>query len=477
MNKFVLVMILINLTFFSYGQRNKNKEEEKKPIESSIVSGLKFRSIGPALTSGRVSDIAVDPVHPNTWFITIASGGVWKTINAGTTWTPIFDEQGSYSIGCVTIDPNNHNVIWIGSGENNSQRSVGYGDGLYKSMDGGKSWKHVGLKNSEHIGNIIVHPESSEIVYVAAYGPLWSSGGDRGIFRTVDGGETWENILFVSENTGFNEIHLDPRHPEIMYATAHQRRRHVYTYLGGGPESAIYKTINGGESWFIVSKGLPEVDMGRIGMDVSPINPDDLFAIIESTDEKGGFFRSVDRGQSWEKMSDYSTSGNYYQEIYCDPLDINRIYAMDTWLQVTDDGGKTFKMLGEKYKHVDNHAMWINPENNLHYLVGSDGGLYESFDGGKDWNYFANLPVTQFYKVSVDNEFPFYNVYGGTQDNFSMGGPSRTTNIAGIPNSDWYITNGGDGFESVIDPENPDIIYAQSQYGNLVRYDRKAGSL
>jgi photosystem II stability/assembly factor-like uncharacterized protein len=475
MKKIVLVMLSISITLFSYGQKNKKKEVERKPIESSIVNGLKFRSIGPALTSGRISDIAVDPVNTNTWFVTVASGGVWKTINAGTTWTPVFDDQGSYSIGCVTIDPNNHNVVWIGTGENNSQRSVGYGDGVYKSMDGGKTWKNVGLKNSEHIGNIVVHPENSEIVYLSAYGPLWSPGGDRGIYRTVDGGETWENILSVSENTGFNEIHMDPRYPDIMYAAAHQRRRHVYTYLGGGPESAIYKTINGGESWFKVSKGLPEVDLGRIGMDISPIDPDILFAVVEAADDKGGFFRSADRGQSWEKMSDYNSSGNYYQEIYCDPIDIDRIYAMDTWLQVTDDGGRTFKMLGEKFKHVDNHAMWINPENNLHYLVGCDGGLYESFDGGKEWSYFANLPIIQFYKVSVDNDFPFYNIYGGTQDNFSMGGPSRNTNIAGIPNSDWYITNGGDGFESVVDPENPDIVYAQSQYGYLVRYDRKSG--
>lgn len=475
MKQIVLLMLLINITFFSYGQRNKKNESEKKPIESSIVKGLEFRSIGPALTSGRISDIAVDPAHSNTWYVTVASGGVWKTINAGTTWTPVFDEQGSYSIGCVTIDPNNHNVIWIGTGENNSQRSVGYGDGVYKSMDGGKSWQNVGLKNSEHIGNIVVHPENSEVVYVSAYGPLWSAGGDRGIYRTEDGGETWENILFVSENTGFNEIHMDPRYPEVMYATAHQRRRHVYTYLGGGPESAIYKTINAGENWFKVSKGLPKVDLGRIGMDISPINPDILFAVVEAADDKGGFFRSDDRGQSWENMSDYSSSGNYYQEIFCDPIDINRIYAMDIWLQVSDDSGKNFKMLGEKFKHVDNHAMWINPENNLHYLVGCDGGLYESFDGGKEWSYFANLPIIQFYKVSVDNDFPFYNVYGGTQDNFSMGGPSRTTNIAGIPNSDWYITNGGDGFESVVDPENPDIVYAQSQYGYLVRYDRKSG--
>ena len=475
MKRIFLVIMLTSLALFTNGQKRKKEVKEIKAIESCTISGLKFRSVGPALTSGRISDIAIDPVNTNTWYITVASGGVWKTNNAGTTWTPIFDDQGSYSIGCVTIDPNNNNIIWIGTGENNSQRSVGYGDGIYKSLDGGKSWINVGLKNSEHIGNIVVHPDNSEIVYVAAYGPVWSAGGDRGIYRTSDGGKTWENILFVSEHTGFNEIHMDPRYPNILYAAAHQRRRHVYTYLGGGPESAIYKSIDGGESWNKVSEGLPEVDLGRIGIDISPVNPDYLFAIVEAADKKGGFFRSVDRGQSWEKMSDYVTSGNYYQEIYCDPIDIDRIYAMDTWLHITDDGGKTFKMLGEKFKHVDNHAMWINPVNNKHYIVGSDGGLYESFDGGKEWNYFANLPVTQFYKVSVDNDFPFYNIYGGTQDNFSMGGPSRTINIAGIPNSDWYITNGGDGFESLADPENPDIVYAQSQYGYLVRFDRKSG--
>jgi len=475
MKKIILLLVLSGIIFYGYGQKKKKNEPQPINIDTEVVQDLTLRSIGPALTSGRISDIAVDPKDENTWFITIASGGVWKTINSGTTWSPIFDKEGSYSIGCVTIDPGNRNIIWVGTGENNSQRSVGYGDGIYKSLDGGKSWSHMGLKDSEHIGNIVVHPEHSNIIYVAAYGPVWSAGGDRGIYKSTDGGETWENILSISENTGFNEIHLDPRDPEIMYAAAHQRRRHVFTYLGGGPESAIYKSINGGKSWRKITEGLPEVDLGRIGMDVSPINPDYVFAIIEAEDKKGGFFRSTDRGESWEKMSDYSTSGNYYQEIYCDPIDINRIYSMDTWLHVTDDGGKTFTMLGEKFKHVDNHCMWIDPMNTSHYLVGSDGGLYESFDKGLNWNFFGNLPVTQFYKVSVDNDFPFYNVYGGTQDNFSMGGPSRNINNAGIANSDWYITNGGDGFESVIDPENPDIVYAQSQYGWLVRYDRKSG--
>lgn len=475
MKRIFLSIILIVSVLTAFGQKRKTAEPKSGSIDSVLVSDFKFRSLGPALTSGRISDIAVNPENRNIWYIAVASGGVWKTVNAGITWKPIFDDQGSYSIGCITIDPHNQHTIWVGTGENNNQRSVGYGDGIYKSMDGGKSWKNMGLRNSEHIGNIIVHPENPDIIYVSAYGPLWSSGGDRGIYRSADGGKTWNNILFISENTGFNEIHMDPRYPNILYATAHQRRRHVFTYISGGPESAIYKSTDGGEQWIKLTTGLPKVDMGRIGMGISPVNPDYLFAIIEATDDKGGFYRSEDRGQSWEKMSDYSTSGNYYQEIFCDPVDIDRVYAMDTWFHVTDDGGKTFKMLGEKFKHVDNHAMWIDPSDNQHYLVGCDGGLYETFDAGKDWYYYANLPVTQFYKVSVDNEFPFYNIYGGTQDNFSMGGPTRTTNSAGIPNSDWYITNGGDGFESIADPDNPDIVYAQSQYGWLVRYDRKSG--
>ncbi|MBS0000974.1 MAG: glycosyl hydrolase [Cyclobacteriaceae bacterium] len=477
MKKPFFILLFLCISMFVAGQKNKNDKSVKNIPDPGLFNGLKFRSIGPALTSGRISDIAVNPEDKNTWYVAVSSGGVWKTNNAGTTWSGIFDDQGSYSIGCISIDPGNPHTLWVGTGENNNQRSVGYGDGVYKSMDGGKSWEDMGLKESEHIGNILVHPENSDIVYVAAYGPLWSSGGDRGVFRSTDGGTTWERILFISENTGINEIHMDPRDPEVLYAAAHQRRRHVYTYISGGPESAVYKSTDGGKSWKKIIKGLPEVNLGRIGLDISPVNPDHLFAIVEAADNKGGFFRSVNRGQSWEKMSDYSTSGNYYQEIFCDPVDLETVYAMDTWFHFTTDGGKTFKMVGENQKHVDNHALWINPENTSHMIVGSDGGLYITYDHALTWDYIANLPVTQFYKVSADNDFPFYNVYGGTQDNFSMGGPSRTTNIAGIVNSDWYITNGGDGFESVADPENPEIVYAQSQYGWLVRYDKKSGEI
>ncbi len=461
-------------------QRNKTdttkKADTKDMFQSSTFNGLSFRSIGPSLTSGRIADIAVNPKNFSEYYVASASGGVWRTTNGGVTFTPIFDGQASFSIGCITIDPNNSNVIWVGSGENNNQRVVGYGDGVYKSEDAGKSWQNVGLKNSEHVGKIVVDPNNSDIVYVAAYGPVWSSGGERGIYKTIDGGKSWKQVLNVSEHTGFNEIHMDPRNSNVLYATAHQRQRKVFTYIGGGPESALYRSNDAGATWTKSTRGLPaDTDLGRIGLAISPVNPDNLFAIVEATGDKGGFFASTDRGASWEKRSSYSTSGNYYQEIFADPKDGSKLYAMDVYMKVTNDGGRTWSNVGEKSKHVDNHALWINPNNTQHLLNGNDGGVYESYDGGKNWNYKSNLPVTQFYKVSLDNSFPFYYVYGGTQDNFSLGGPSRTISANGIVNSDWFITNGGDGFESQADYVDPNIIYAESQYGGLVRYDRKSG--
>jgi photosystem II stability/assembly factor-like uncharacterized protein len=473
----LIALIYILSSAILFAQKKKEIQPVPFRIQDSIVEDLKFRSMGPALNSGRIADFAVVPGKPSTYYAAVASGGVWKTENSGITWTPVFDGQGSYSIGCVTIDPNNSNTIWVGSGENNNQRSVAYGDGIYKSVNGGKTWKNMGLRKSEHIGMILVHPANSQIIYVAAYGPLWSSGGDRGIYKSTDGGTTWERILFVSDNTGFNEIHMDPRNRDILYATAHQRRRHVFTYISGGPESAIYKSIDGGKTWNKSQSGLPDGDLGRIGLAISPANPDILYAIVEASSDKSGFYRSTDRGESWNKMSSYSSSGNYYQEIVCDPVNPDRVYSLDTYLQVTDDGGKNFRHLGESWKHVDNHALWINPENPDYYLAGCDGGIYQSYDRGTNWEFIANLPVTQFYRVTTDNDYPFYNVYGGTQDNFSVGGPSRTINSAGIINSDWYVTASGDGFESAVDPENPDIIYAESQYGGLVRFDRKSGEL
>ncbi len=457
--------------------QKKNKEQTEKKEDKISLSGINFREVGPALTSGRISDFAVNPENRAEYYVAVSSGGVWKTTNAGTSYAPIFDSQGSYSIGCITMDPNNYQTIWVGTGENNNQRSVAYGDGIYKSLNGGKSWENMGLKNSEHIGKIIVHPDNSDVVYVAAIGPLWSAGGERGVYKTSDGGKTWDAVLSIDEHTGVNDIVMDPRNPDILYAAAFQRRRHVFTYISGGPQSGMYKTTDGGENWQEINDGLPNVELGRIGLAISPANPDKIYAIVEAAKDKGGFFVSTNHGENWQKMSNFSTSGNYYQEIVAHPTNEHVVFAMDTWMHWTEDGGKTFKPLGERYKHVDNHAMWIDPDHPNYFLVGCDGGIYESFDAGKEWHYKPNLPVTQFYKVEVDNAEPFYNIYGGTQDNFSLGGPSRTRNNTGIVNSDWFVTNGGDGFESQIDPLNPDIIYAQSQYGFLVRYDKVSGEI
>ncbi|RMG68619.1 MAG: glycosyl hydrolase [Bacteroidetes bacterium] len=456
-------------------QPAETENEEKPLFGSSVLGGLSFRSVGPALTSGRIADLAVNPHDPAEYYVAVASGGVWKTVNAGTTYEPIFDSQGSYSIGCITLDPSNPATVWVGTGENNGQRSVAYGDGIYRSTDGGATWEHMGLKESEHIGKIIVHPDDPNTVWVAAQGPLWSDGGDRGLYKTTDGGKTWRKVLEVDEYTGANDIVIDPRNPDILYASTWQRARKVWTFIGGGPGSGLYRSVDGGETWQKSQQGLPGGDLGRIGLAISPVDPDVVYAIAEAEGDKGGFYRSTDRGASWQKRNDLTTSGNYYQEIVCDPHNVDRVYVMDTYAHVTSDGGQTFSRLGERHKHVDNHAMWIDPRDPDHYLMGCDGGLYETWDAAATWQFKPNLPVTQFYKVATDQATPFYNIYGGTQDNFSLGGPSRTINQQGITNSDWYATNGGDGFESQVDPEDPNIVYAQAQYGYLVRYDRRSG--
>ncbi|HXH39840.1 MAG TPA: glycosyl hydrolase, partial [Thermoanaerobaculia bacterium] len=451
------------------------KEKESKYGEKTFA-GIELRPIGPALTSGRIIDLAVDPRDARVWYIATAGGGVWKTTNAGTSFTPLFDDQKSFSIGCVTIDPHDSLVVWVGSGENNSQRSVSMGDGVYKSIDGGKSWKNVGLEKSEHISKIVVDPRDSNVVYVAAQGPLWAPGGERGLYKTTDGGKTWKDVLTISENTGVTDVVLDPSNPDILYASAYQRRRHVFTLIDGGPEAAIHKSTDGGKSWTKLKEGLPKEDMGRIGLAIAPHNPKTIYATIESTRKAGGFFVSKDGGSSWKKVNDYSAPGaQYYGEIFVDPNDDDRIYSADVWVRVSDDGGKTWRKLDEKWKHPDNHVVWIDPAGSDHLLIGCDGGLYESFDRAESWNFKANLPITQFYRVSADDALPFYSVYGGTQDNFSLGGPARTTDAKGIANADWYVTQGGDGFRSVPDPKDSNIIYSESQNGGLVRFDKRTG--
>ncbi|MFC1688914.1 glycosyl hydrolase [Pseudomonadota bacterium] len=440
------------------------------------LAGIPLRSIGPALTSGRVSDFAF---HPGQWqvhYVAFASGNLWKTENNGVTWNPVFEKEGSYSIGVVELDPSNLNTVWVGTGENNSQRSVAFGDGVYRSLDGGKSWQNMGLKDSGHISMIRIDPQDSNTVWVAAQGPLWNSGGDRGLYKTVDGGANWERILEVDEETGVNEFVIDPANPDVMVASSYQRRRHVWTLINGGPGSGIHKTSDGGKTWRKIDKGLPSGDLGRIGLVAAGTAPGTLYAIIEADDEGKGVYRSTDFGESWEKRSDHmTTSPQYYNELYVDPNDADVVYSVDTFTHRSEDGGKTWERISFKNRHVDDHALWIDPADSRHLYIGGDGGVYESWDRAETWRHVTNLPVTQFYRGTPDNDAPFYNVCGGTQDNFTLCGPSRTTYTDGISNADWWIAQFGDGFKAQIDPTNANIVYAQYQYGGLVRFDRVTG--
>lgn len=484
MNRILLFLFATFFVLFSsvYAQKSKTQKAglSEDVFSESTFEAFKLRSIGPAFMSGRISDIAIHPQDDNLWYIAVGSGGVWKTTNAGVTWKSVFDGQGSYSIGCVTIDTKDPNVIWVGTGENVGGRHVGYGDGIYRSDNGGLTWKNMGLKKSEHISKIIIHPDDSNILWVAAQGPLWSAGGQRGIFKTTDGGKSWKKLLGDDDFTGATDMVIDSRDPDILYAATWQHHRNVAAYMGGGPETAIYRTDDGGDSWKKLEEGLPKGNMGKIGLAISPQKPDVIYAAIELNRRKGAVYRSADKGASWVKMSDAvsgATGPHYYQELVACPFEFDRIYLCDVRIQVSDDGGKTFRRLQEKFKHSDNHAIAFRSDDPDYLLIGTDGGMYESFDLAKNWRYMDNLPLTQFYKVAVDDKKPFYTVYGGTQDNCTQAGPSRTDNISGIRNSDWEIVLFADGHQPATEPGNPDIMYAEWQEGNLVRVDRTTGEI
>jgi photosystem II stability/assembly factor-like uncharacterized protein len=468
------ILFLIPSVFLSAQRNKKEKDDAPKQWElnDQMVKMLGFRSIGPAAYSGRISDLAVNPDNPSEYYVGVASGGLWKTTNYGTTFEPIFDDQPVYSIGCLAMDPNNSNVLWVGTGENNSQRNLAYGDGVYKTTDGGKTFTNMGLKTSSQIGKIMIDPRNSNVVYVASQGQAWGPGGERGLYKTIDGGKSWNRVLEISEYTGVSDMEMDPRNPDILYAAAHQRERRVYSKIDGGPESALYKSVDAGATWTKLTKGLPRGDVGRIGIALSPANPDILYAVIELPDSKSGFYRSSDMGESWEKRSDKgSSSPQYYNEVFADPINPDLVILMDTRNALSEDGGKTWRSIEGRNKHVDNHVIWIDPDNTNHYLVGCDGGLYETFDKAETWQFKSNLPITQYYHVRVDNDYPFYNVYGGAQDNGSWFGPSQT-HRRDLVNADWTYTIGGDGYLSIPDPDNPDISYCESQYCGLRRYDR-----
>jgi photosystem II stability/assembly factor-like uncharacterized protein len=445
-------------------QAMAQESEEDKPNEP--FAGLALRHIGPAITSGRISHFAFHPEHKHVFYAATASGNLWEAL---------FENEASYYIGYIAIDPGNPLTLWVGTGENNAQRSVAFGDGIYRSDDGGKTWTNKGLKDSGHISQIWIHPEDSDTVLVAAQGPLWNSAGERGLYRTTDGGENWTRILDIDADTGVNEFVVDPRNPDIIVASSYQRRRHVWVLINGGPGSGIHKTTDGGETWNRVEAGLPSKDhMGRIGLAMAPSAPDMIYAIIEGSDDEKGVYRTTDFGTNWEKRSGHmTTSPQYYNELVVDPQNPNRLYSLDTFTNKSEDGGKTFAPLSNKFRHVDDHALWIDPDNTAHIYIGGDGGIYESWDRGQTWRHVQNLSITQFYRIAADEAKPFYNVCGGTQDNNSLCAPSRTTVVHGITNSDWNLVLGGDGYKPQIDPTDPNTIYAQYQYGGLARYDRR----
>ena len=494
-NKFLGFFISFFVLAGSYSFSQNKRKLSSKAYRKFSLNDFNFRNIGPAFLSGRIADIAIDSNNENIWYVAVGSGGVWKTLNSGTTWIPLFDDENSYSTGCVTIDPNNSSTIWVGTGENVGGRHVAYGDGIYKSDNGGKNWTNMGLKETEHISKIIVHPENSNIVWVAAQGPLWKKGGQRGVYKTTNGGKNWKKVLGNNQWTGATDILIDPRSPDVLYAATWDRHRTVAAYMGGGPGSGIHKSIDGGETWKKLYNGLPNdqdsngdgkideddlptVNMGKIGLAISPQKPDVLYAAIELERTSGGVYKSEDSGESWNKMSNAvsgATGPHYYQELYASPHKFDRLYLMNVRVLTSEDGGKTFEQLKENKKHSDNHVIAFKKNDPDYLLIGTDAGIYESFDLAENWRYIKNLPLTQFYKVAVNDAEPFYHIFGGTQDNGSAGGPSATDEIEGISNKHWYKTLFADGHQSATDPEFNDLIYAETQQGGLHRIDLVTG--
>jgi len=443
---------------------------------SELASSLEWREIGPAVMGGRVTDLAVNEANPAHYFVGTATGGLWKTTSGGQAWEPVFDDQPNASIGAVSIAPSNPNVVWVGTGEAQNRQSSPYGAGMFKSTDGGRTWEDKGLMETRHIGGIVIHPTDPDVVYVAAMGKLWGANPERGVFRTTDGGDTWEKVLYIDDHTGAIDLVMDPGDPRTLFAAMYQRQRTGWGYSADGEGSGLYRTVDGGASWTELTEGLPDGYKGRIGLDVHRRDGNLVYALIESKAGQGrGVYRSLDRGDSWERMSDTNPRPMYFSMIRVDPNDPERIYIGGVSFGISEDGGRTFRE-GDQAEgiHVDHHALWVNPENSNHVLLGNDGGLAVSLDRGQHWRQIDNLALGQFYEIGVSMEDP-YTVCGGLQDNSSWCAPHNTLTQYGIMNGDWEDVSGGDGFYNKIDPTDPNIVYTESQGGNISRYDRRTG--
>jgi photosystem II stability/assembly factor-like uncharacterized protein len=465
---------------------------------------LHFRSIGPAIMSGRIADITVYEKNTSIWYAGAAHGGVWKTTSNGAVMTPIFEDKGLMSIGDVTVSQLNPEVLWVGTGESNNRQSTSWGSGVWKTADGGKTFQNMGLKDSKHIGRILIDPTNDDVVLVAATGPLFGSGGERGVYKTIDGGKTWKRVLFVDDETGANDIAMAPSDPKTIYATMYQRRRTSCCVNGGGPGSGIWKSVDGGDTWTRLTNGIPSGPLGRIAIDVYRKNPSIVYASIEApTNGRGGgenpdsaaagggrggrggggggaaagesgLYRSDDAGQTWHRVSTTNPRPLYFSQVRIDPNNADRVLMGGVKMQMTVDGGKTMEGSASLVAHDDVHAIWIDPNNSDHMLIGDDGGLYASYDGAKTWNFFANVPVGLFYHVGYDMSTPF-NLCGGMQDNYDWCGPSQVRQAQGIYNHDWFQVQGGDGFVAIPDRRDARIIYSESQDGNMTRKNKITG--
>jgi photosystem II stability/assembly factor-like uncharacterized protein len=500
---------------------------DEKSLESELVSSLRPRCIGPGNMGGRICDIAVVEKRPATIYLAAATGGVWKTTNHGSTWTPIFDNQPHISIGAVAVSQSNPDVVWVGTGEANARNSVSWGDGVYKSTDGGKTWKHMGLGDTQHIGRVAIHPTNPDIVYVAALGHLWGPNKERGLFKTTDGGKTWELSKYINEDTGFIDVAIDPQEPDIIYAAAYQVRRDGFS--GGnpavqhGPGSGLFRTSDGGKTWEKMTEGLPRTNLGRCGFSIYRSNPNIVYAVVQTsrttdnttgqlpnlterkagkggkggkakedveakgegetkdgqgkiTADDGGIFRSENKGKTWKQVNSLVPRPFYYGQIRVDPNDDKRIYVLGVQMYLSVDGGKRFQDgSAAKGVHADAHALWIDPRDSEHILLGCDGGAYYSFDRSKTWDHWKNLPLAQFYGVAFDMAKP-YKVYGGLQDNGTWGAVSNSLSFGGIGATEWVNLMGADGFQCQVDPNDPDTVYGESQYGGLTRVQMSTGA-